>query len=92
MNPGPFSNIVTGQRSSTNYLVYFLANQRIYRPQAGSERGLDLNLGFDYTPDDITKNFSQVTGGVRYHGLIPHRENDTVSAGVVYSRISGELL
>jgi carbohydrate-selective porin OprB len=91
VNPGPFANLVTGQRSSTNYLVYFLANQRIYRPRAGSERGLDLNFGFDYTPADITKNFSQVTGGVRYHGLIPHRENDTVSAGVVYSRISGVL-
>jgi porin len=91
INPGPFPNIVTGQRSSTNYLVYFMANQRIYRPQAASERGLDLNFAFDWTPDDITKNFSQVTGGVRYHGLIPRRERDTVAVGVVYSRISGVL-
>jgi porin len=90
-NPGPFANIVTGQRSSTNYLVYFMANQRVYRPQAGSERGLDLNFAFDWTPDDITKNFSQVTGGVRYHGMIPRRELDTVAVGVVYSRISGVL-
>jgi porin len=37
-NPGPFSNIVTGQKSRTNYLVYFMANQRIYRARAGSER------------------------------------------------------
>jgi len=91
VNPGPFANIVTGQRSQTNYLVYFMADQRIYRPQAGSERGLDATFAFDWTPDDITKNFSQVTAGVRYHGLIPHRERDTVSAGVVYSRISGVL-
>ena len=90
-NPGPFSNIVTGQRSNLNYLVYFMANQRVYRPEAGSDRGLDLNFAFDYTPDDITRNFSQVTGGVRYHGPIPHREGDTVSVGIVYSRISGEL-
>ncbi|HUB81622.1 MAG TPA: carbohydrate porin [Bryobacteraceae bacterium] len=88
-NPGPFSNIVTGQRSNVNYLVYFMANQRIYRPEADSDRGLDLNFAFDYTPDDITRNFSQVTGGVRYHGLIPHRGGDTISAGIVYSRISG---
>jgi carbohydrate-selective porin OprB len=91
INTGPFPNIVTGQRSSTNYLVYFMANQRVYRPQAGSERGLDLNFAFDWTPDNITKNFSQVTGGVRYHGLIPHRDRDTVAVGVVYSRISGTL-
>jgi porin len=91
INPGQFPNIVTGQRSSTNYLLYFMANQRIYRAQAGSERGLDLNFAFDWTPDNITKNFSQVTGGVRYHGFIPRRENDTLAVGVVYSRISGVL-
>jgi len=91
VNPGPFSNIVTGQRSRTNYLVYFMANQRIYRAEAGNERGLDVNFAFDWTPGDITKNFSQVTGGVRYHGLIPQRQSGTLSIGVVYSRISGVL-
>ena len=91
INPGPFSNIVTGQRSRTNYLVYFMANQRLYRAQAGSDRGLDVNFAFDWTPDDVTRNFSQITGGVRYHGLIPHRQSDTLSTGVVYSRISGVL-
>lgn len=91
VNPGPFSNIVTGQRSRTNYLVYFMANQRIYRAQAASDRGLDLNFAFDWTPDDVIRNFSQVTGGVRYHGLIPHRQNDTLSIGVVYSHTSAVL-
>jgi porin len=91
VNPGQFSNLVTGQRSSINYLVYFMANQRIYRAQAGSDRGLDLNFAFDRTPDDITRNYSQITGGVRCHGLIPHRESDTLSTGIVYSRISGLL-
>ncbi len=90
-NPGPFSNLVTGQTSSGNYLLYFMANQAVYRPQAGSDRGLDLNFALDWTPDDITRNFSQVTGGVRYRGLIPHRSRDIVAAGVVYSRISGVL-
>ena len=91
VNPGPFSNIATGRRSSVNYLVYFMANQRIYRARAGSDRGVDLNFAFDWTPGDDTRNFSQITGGVRYHGLIPHREHDTLSTGVVYSRISGVL-
>ena len=35
--------------------------------------------------------FSKVTGGVRYHGPIPHRGRDTVAAGIVYSLISGVL-
>lgn len=50
-----------------------------------------MNFALDWTPDNITRNFSQVTGGVRYHGLIPHRQSDTLSTGVVYSRISGVL-
>jgi len=91
VNPGSFSNIVTGQRSRVNYLLYFMANQRIYRAQAGCDRGLDVNFAFDWTPEDITKNFSQITFGFRYHGLIPHRQSDTLSTGVVYSRISGVL-
>lgn len=82
---------MTGQKITTNYLVYFMANQRISRAEAGSDRGLDVNFAFDWTPDDITRNFSQVTGGVRYHGLTPHRESDTLSTGVVFSRISGVL-
>jgi porin len=90
-NPGQFNNIVTGVRSSGNYLLYFMANQAVYRPEAGSDRGLDLNFAFDWTPDDITRAYSQVTGGVRYHGLIPHRSRDTVAFGLVYSRTSGIL-
>ena len=90
-NPGSFADIVTGTQSKTNYLLYFMANQTIYRPEAGSDSGLDLNFAFDWTPDNITRNYSQITGGLRYHGLIPHRSRDTVAFGVVYSRISPKL-
>jgi len=91
INPGQFTNIVTGTQNKTNYLLYVMANQRIYRPDADSDRGLDLNFAFDWTPGEFTRNYSQVTGGLRYHGLLPHREKDTVSAGVVYTRISPAL-
>jgi porin len=90
-NPGEFSNIVTGAQSKTNYLVYVQANQRIYRPDADSERGLDLNFAFDWTPGEFTRNYSQTTGGLRYHGLIPRRRQDTLSWGIVYTRISPTL-
>jgi porin len=90
-NPGPFSDMVTGVRGNVNYLLYFMANQRIYRPDVGSDRGLDVNFAYDWTPGAYTRNYSQLTAGFRYHGLIPHRERDTFSAGVVYSRISPEL-
>jgi carbohydrate-selective porin OprB len=90
-NPGPFPNIVTGRRSSGSYLLYFMANQAVYRSHAGSDRGLDANFAFDWTPDDITRNYSQITAGLHYRGLIPRRRQDTVAVGLVYSRISGVL-
>ncbi len=90
-NPGPFSDIVTSVRGNVNYLLYFMANQRIYSPEAGSDRGLDVNFAYDWTPGAYTRNYSQLTAGFRYHGVIPHRKRDTLSAGVVYSRISPEL-
>lgn len=90
-NPGPFHDIVNGTRSNGNYLLYFMANQAIYRPEAGSDRGLDLNFAFDWTPDDVTRVYSQATMGVRYSGLTPRRSRDAVAFGVVYSRISGQL-
>jgi hypothetical protein len=55
INPGQFSDIVTGVQSKTNYLVYVMANQRIYRPDAGSDRGLDVNFAFDWTPGQFTQ-------------------------------------
>ncbi len=91
INPGRFPDIVTGVQSQTNYLVYVMANQRIYRPDAGSDRGLDVNFAYDWTPGQFTHNYSQITGGFRYHGLIPRRERDTLSVGVVYTRISPTL-
>jgi carbohydrate-selective porin OprB len=90
-NPGPFPNIVTKRESSGNYLLYFMANQAVYRPEAGSDRGLDVNFAFDWTPADITRNYAQITGGLRYRGLFPHRRRDAISVGTVYSRISGIL-
>lgn len=90
-NPGSFPDLVNGIRSNGNYLVYFMANQTVYRAYAGDDRGVDLNFGFDWTPGNLTRNYSQITGGIRYHGIIPHRGRDILAAGVVYSRISQQL-
>lgn len=91
INTGPFNNIANGQRSRANYLLYFMANQQVYRSRSDDRRGLDLAFGLNWTPEEFTKNFSQLTGGLRYHGVLPHREQDTLSAGLVYSRTSGVL-
>ena len=91
INPGPFPNIVNGVTASGNYLLYFMANQAIYRPSVRSDRGLDVTLGLDWSPDDVARVNSQVTGGLRYKGLLPHRDRDALSFGIVYSHMSGRL-
>jgi carbohydrate-selective porin OprB len=60
----------------------------LYRTDAGLSRGLDGTIGFDWSPDDVDRQNSQITAGLRYNGLIPSRPQDAVSFAVVYSKIS----
>ncbi len=85
-NGGKFAN-AAGVESSGNYLVYGMANQALYRPAAGTNRGLDATLGFDWSPNSVNRQNSQITAGVRYNGLIPSRPQDGASLGFVYTHI-----
>lgn len=87
-NVGNFVDPVTHANSSGNYLIYFMANQAVYRQEVGSNRGLDLDFAIDWSPDNVNRVNQQITGGFRYNGPIPHRQKDTVAFGFVYSKIS----
>ena len=89
-NGGKFAN-TAGVRSSANYLIYGAINQALYRAGAGSDRGLDATIGFDWSPDDVNRQNSQITGGLRYNGLIPGRAKDWAAFGFVYSKISDQF-
>lgn len=89
VNPnGSFTNPLTNLPSKGNYLYYFEAAQAVYRPEAGSERGLDLTIGYDNSPNDVTQQNSELTFGARYHGLIPKRVMDETDFGFVSTRTS----
>jgi porin len=90
-NGGKFLDPITNRYSSGNYLIYVMANQAVYRPEPGTNRGLDLDFAFDWSPSDVNRQNSQVTAGFRYTGLIPHREHDSLAFGVVYSKISDQF-
>jgi porin len=64
-----------------------MANQAIFRSEAGSNRGLDVTLAFDWSPGDISRENGQITAGVRYHGAISERPQDTVAFGFVHTKI-----
>jgi|SRR5277367_1315560 len=86
-NGGKFPN-AQGIQSNGNYLIYGMANQAVYRSEAGSSRGLDATFGFDWSPEDVNRENSQITAGVRYNAPIPSRPQDTVAFGAIYTRIS----
>jgi hypothetical protein len=65
-----------GVRKSSAVNSALRINQALYRAEAGSDRGLDATIGFDWSPDDVNRQNRQITGGVRYNGLIPGRAKD----------------
>jgi porin len=87
-NVGDFVDPLNRVKSSGNYLLYFMANQAVYRKESGSSKGLDVELAFDWSPDDVNRVNEQITAGLRYNGPIPHRAKDTVAFGFVYSKVS----
>jgi len=50
-NIGTCQDPVTHVKSNGNYLLYFMANQAVFRQKVGSNRGLDLDFAVDWSPD-----------------------------------------
>ena len=86
-NGGKFPN-PAGIESSGNYLIYGMASQALYRPDAGSNRGLDATIGFDYSPGDVSRENVQITAGARINAPFARRPQDRIGVGFVYSKIS----
>ena len=85
-NGGKFADAAGTERSG-NYLIYGMANQALFRSEAGSSRGLDATLAFDWSPSNVNPENSQLTAGVRYNGAIPSRPRDTIAFGFVHTKI-----
>ena len=86
-NGGKFPD-AAGIMSSGNYLIYGMASQAVFRTDAGSNRGLDLTAGFDYSPGDVARENVQVTVGGRFNAPFASRKSDRVGVALVYSKIS----
>jgi len=68
-----------------NAMLWLLADQRLYRPEPGSERGLSALGAWIYSLEDKA-NFldQQVSLGLVYQGLIPGRDQDTT--GLLFTK------
>ena len=93
-NFGDFTDLRNGYTIHDNYLIYASINQAIFREShygPGYFRGLDAFIGGDFSPGNVSTQSSQITGGLRYTGLIPTRDKDTVAFGVVHTELSSSL-
>jgi porin len=86
-NGGKFPD-AAGHMSSGNYLIYGMASQAVFRSEAGSNRGMDTTFGFDWTPDDVSRENVQITAGARFNAPFAQREKDRIACALVYSKIS----
>jgi carbohydrate-selective porin OprB len=85
-NSGKFADAAGTERIG-NYLIYGMANQALFRSEAGSSRGLDATLAFDRSPSNVNRENSQITAGVRYNGAISRHPRDTIAFGFVHTKI-----
>jgi porin len=74
-----------------NYIVYFGAEQILWRECTADENG-DQGLGvfgqYSWSPPHIDTQHQYIGSGIVYHGLLPLRDNDTIGAGVAHAIFS----
>jgi porin len=87
-NPGTFASTSTSKPVSGNYLIYGMANQALYRTSPDTDRGIDLEIGADWTPPDRSRNYKDLTVGLRLNEPLPVRLHHTIGLAYVRSGIN----
>jgi hypothetical protein len=66
-NPGLFTPAGTTKPKSGNYLLYWMANQALWRVDPREAKGLDATLSYDWSPGDLSSNNTVLTAGLRFN-------------------------
>jgi porin len=74
---------------SGNYGIYAMGDQMVYREK--DDQGLALFARLGLNRSDVSQVDLAADAGINYKGLIPDRDNDILSIGVAYSKISNSL-
>jgi carbohydrate-selective porin OprB len=90
-NPGKFTT-ATGLIESGNYLLYWMANQALWRLDTRGARGLDGTVAFDWSPANVNLNNTMLTAGLRFNEPLPLRIHNTMSLGYVQNRLNQEFV
>jgi porin len=90
-NSKSFDDLRQRRAHDGNYGVYAIADQQLWREgDSEASQGLSSFARVAFAPAD--RNFVQFDSeaGVTYTGLLPHRDNDLVGLGLIYTRVSDE--
>ena len=84
-----YSNPLYYSPNTGNYVFYVQGTQAVYRPQAGSSKGLDVLFGFSLSPN-TPYNFADknILAGFVYNGPINSRPKDSIGFALSYSHVS----
>ena len=86
-----YTNPLYFSPNTGNYVVYFLGDQAVYRPKAGSNVGIDLVGGMSFAPNTYYNFVNRNTlFGAQFNGLIPSRPNDQINFGLSFSSVSSK--
>ena len=90
-NPGLFTPAASTKPQSGNYLLYWMANQALWRVDPKEAKGLDGTLSFDWSPGDLNLNNTILTAGLRFNEPLPVRMHNTMSLGYVRNGLSQQF-
>ena len=91
-NPGKFTSATSAKSESGNYLLYWMANQAIWRVDRSEAKGLDGTFAYDWSPGDLNRNNTMLTAGLRFNEPLPVRFHNTMSLGYVQNRLSQQFV
>jgi porin len=81
----------TSNRITGTWMVYGLAQQKLYSPEPGTKRGLTGLLGFAYAPPDVDTVEYFANAGLLYQGPIPARSQDALGLFAIFGEFSSDL-
>jgi len=89
-NPGKFTT-ASGASQAGDYLLYWIANQALWRLDPKGAKGLDGTLAFDWSPPNVNRNNTILTAGLRFNEPLPLSVHNTMSLGYVQNRLSHQF-
>ena len=92
-NPGKFATAANSmRRPGGDYLLYWMANQALWRIDPKEAKGLDATFSMDWSPGNINRNDIILAAGVRFNEPLPLNIHNTMSLGYVQNRLSQQFV